>query len=85
MGDRQQARQALIIFLRAIARPGSSLDEADDHTNLIDDGLIDSLALIQIIQYLEQEYGLNLQACGIDPNDLSTVAGILAAVERATA
>ena len=85
MNVQNKNREDLIDFLSTIARPGRPIDGADDNTNLIDAGVIDSLALIQIIQYLEQEYGLNLQACGIDPNDLSTIAGILAAVERATA
>ncbi len=77
-------RKDLIDFLALIARPGRPIDGMDDKSNLIDAGVIDSLALIQIIQYLEQNHGLNLQASGIDPNDLSSIAGILAAADRAT-
>ena len=85
MVDRNREREALIDFLGSIARPGRLIDGADDHANLIDSGLIDSLALIQIIQYLEQKHGLDLQASGIDPNDLNSIAGILAAAEQAAA
>jgi acyl carrier protein len=76
-------RADLIEFLVSIARPGRPIDGMEDSSNLIDAGVIDSLALIQIIQYLEQRHGINLQASGIDPNDLSSIAGILAAADQA--
>ena len=44
---------------------------------------MDSLVVIQVILYLEQNHGLNLQADGIDPSDLGSVSGILGAIERA--
>ena len=84
MTERHQIREELIDFLRSIALPGRPVEEADDSTNLIDTGLIDSLAVVQIIQYLEQKHGLNLLVSGIDPNNLSSIAGILAAAERAS-
>ena len=83
MTDQHQTREELINFLNSIARPGRPVEGSDDKTNLIDAGVIDSLALIQIIQYLEQGHGLDLQASGIDPNDLNSISGILTAAERA--
>ncbi len=83
MTDYQRARKELISFLVSISRPGRPMDEVDDNANLFDAGLIDSLAVIQIIQYLEQHYGINLQSSGINPSDLSSVGGIVAAIGRA--
>jgi len=77
-------RDDLIDFLNSIARPGRPVENANDDTNLIDAGLIDSLALIQIIQFLEESHGINLQASGIDPTSLNSISGILAAAEKAT-
>ena len=82
MHEREQAREHLMAFLNTIVRPGIEPSSFSDETNLIDEGVIDSLAVIQIICYLEQTHGLNLQAVGVDPNDLGTVSGILAAIER---
>ena len=83
MHKREQAREDLMAFLATIVRPGIDPSSFSDETNLIDEGIIDSLAVIQIICYLEQSHGINLQATGVDPNDLGTVSGILGVIEQA--
>jgi acyl carrier protein len=80
MSHGQQLREDLVGFLNTVARPGYQADSVDDNTNLVDVGIIDSFALIQIIFYLEQEHDLHLQALGIDPADLGTINGILSAI-----
>ncbi len=82
MRNPQLQREELVGFLNTVARPGCQVEEIEDDSNLIDAGIIDSLALIQIIFYLEQEYDLHLQALGIDPGDLGSINGILAAIAR---
>lgn len=73
----------LIQFLESISRPGHRIDEVEDDANLIDAGLIDSFALIQIVLYLEERYGLNFRQAGIEVRELSSVAGILGTIEHA--
>lgn len=80
-GHRQ--RDTVVAFLNGVAKPGSSIDVIEDDTNLIQAGVIDSFAVIQIISYLEQNHGLNLQVLGVDPASLGTIGGILAAIDRA--
>jgi acyl carrier protein len=82
--DRAQLREELVGFLDTIARPGPSIDAVDDDTNLFDSGLLDSLAVIQIILHLEQQHGVDMAAHGIDPNDLGSITGILNAIQRAS-
>jgi acyl carrier protein len=84
MVDRSQLREELVRFLDTIARPGPSIDAIDDDTNLFDSGLLDSLAVIQIILHLEQQHDVNMGAQGIDPNDLGSISGILTAIQRAS-
>jgi acyl carrier protein len=81
--ESRSQRQALVEFLNSVARPGSLVDGVDDGTNLVQAGIVDSFALIQIIFYLEQNYDMNLPALGIDPADLATIGGMLAAIARA--
>lgn len=81
--DQQEVRSGLVEFLRTVATPGCNLDDVDDSINLIDAGMIDSFALIQVIFYLEQNHGCDLHALGIDPADLSSIKGILSAIQRA--
>jgi len=83
MGNWEQAREDLIRFLRTISRAGRTIDGIDDDKNLIDAGIIDSLAIVQIILHLEQDHTVNLRDAGIDPNELTSVAGILRTIESA--
>jgi len=83
--DDATVRSGLVDFLNTVVRPGQNVTTAGDETNLIDAGVIDSLALIQIIYYLETDHGLKLHTLGIDPSDLASIGGILNAIARARA
>lgn len=80
--DRQQREIALIQFLHTIQRPDHPIEEIDEQRHLTESGLIDSLAVLQIIAYLEQTYEIDFRDQGIDPGDLTSVAAILYLIER---
>lgn len=73
----EQARDDLIRFLKTMSRPGKSVDGIDDDVNLVDAGIIDSLAIVQIILFLEQRHAINFRNSGVDPQELASIAGIL--------
>jgi acyl carrier protein len=77
-----QRKSDLILFLRTIQRPDSPLQEIDGDLSLVESGLIDSLALLQIITYLEQTYDIDFREKGIDPGELRSVNAILEFVAR---
>lgn len=79
---RDYARPALIAFLETIARPGCALEQIGDNDNLIDIGVIDSLAMLHIITHLETVHGVSLSAAGIDPGQLISIGGIISAIEN---
>lgn len=83
--DREQKKNDLINFLRTIQRPDYPLAEIDESLSLTETGLIDSLALLQIIAYLEQTYNIDFRENGIDPGDLRSVNTILDLIARETA
>lgn len=80
--NREEARADLLRFLRTIQRPDAPIEELDEHASLVDSGLIDSLAVMQIIAYLEERHGIELAASGFDPADLGSVTGILGLIGR---
>jgi len=82
-GD-DRTRSALIAFLSTIARPGRSPDTVNDGDNLIDVGIIDSLAMLHIIMYLEREHAISLTQSGIDPGELVSISGILDCIARSS-
>ena len=80
----EQKKTDLISFLRTIQRPDFPLHEIDGDLSLVESGLIDSLALLQIITYLEQTYDIDFREKGIDPGELRSVNAILEFVARET-
>jgi acyl carrier protein len=73
---------ALLAFLRTIQKPGAAIDVVDENVSLVEAGLIDSLAVLEIVGYLESTYAFDFAESGIDPGDLATVGGILDLVDR---
>ena len=51
--QRQRRLQHLQDFLRTIQRPGRPVEVIGEEESLVASGLIDSLALLQIVAYLE--------------------------------
>lgn len=82
-GDRQQRLQVLIDFLRTIQKPGKAIESVGLDESLVTSGLIDSLAIIEIVMFLEKNYGIDFAASGLDPDRLATINGILGVIEEA--
>ena len=80
--DREQKKNELIGFLRTIQRPDYPDNEIDEDSSLIESGLIDSLALLQIVTYLEQAYDIDFREIGFDPGELRSVGSILNLIAR---
>ncbi len=83
MGDpktTEQAQQMIDYILReVIRRPGIQID---DDTALVSSGLIDSLALVDILLNLEDVTHMRIPAGKVQPKDMDTVALMLATAQR---
>ncbi len=75
--EREQQLHDLKAFLRTIQKPNKPVESIGLNDSLVLSGLIDSLAIIQIVMYLEDTYGIDFAAGGVDPEQLSSIAGIL--------
>ena len=75
-------RRHLMGFLRSIQRAGRAVDSLRDDDRLVASGLIDSLAILQIVTYLETTYGLDFAERGISPEELGSIGGILNVIEE---
>jgi acyl carrier protein len=83
--DRQQRLQDLIQFLRTIQKPNKPIEQIGEGESLVASGLIDSLALVQIVLYLENTYGIDFSAHGFDPERLASMSSILDFIEETRA
>ena len=72
-------------FLRTIQKPDRPLEDLGEDDSLVESGLIDSLAVLQIVSYLEDTYDISFAERGLDPEELRSMRSILALVERETA
>ena len=79
---RAERTRDLLAFLRTIQKPGAPIEEVSEDVSLVEAGLIDSLAVLEIVSQLESTYGLDFAEAGIDPGDLTTIGGILDLIER---
>jgi acyl carrier protein len=80
--QREAAHDQLVAFLDSIKRPGAQVAGISRSESLVRAGLIDSLAMLQIVLYLETTYGIDFSATGLDPEKLGTLDGILDIIEN---
>lgn len=67
----------VIDWIREHRQPGSSDDvEISADTDLVGSGLLDSLAIIDLILFLEQQHGCKVDLIDADPNEFAIVRGL---------
>jgi acyl carrier protein len=62
--------------------PDADGDELTASTPLIAGGILDSLATVRLVTYLEQQYGIEVQAHEVNADNLDTLELIAALVRR---
>ena len=56
--------------------PGEDPRELTGSTPLITSGILDSLATLELVTFLERQYGIELEAHDVDPSRLGTLDSI---------
>jgi acyl carrier protein len=79
---REQRKAHLVRFLATIQQPGLPIAELGERERMVQSGLIDSLALLQIVSYLEEAYEIDFSVRGVDPEQLGSIGGILDLIEE---
>ena len=74
-----EAQQMIDHILQLIRKPGVNLDE---NTPLVSSGLIDSMALVDLLLKLEDLTHKRIPAGKVQPKDMDTVAKMFATAER---
>jgi acyl carrier protein len=74
-----EARQMIEQIVRLIRKPNLKLDE---NTPLVSSGLIDSMALVDLLQKLEDLTHTRIPPGKVQPKDLDTVALMFATAQR---
>jgi acyl carrier protein len=74
-----EAQQMIEHIVRLIRKPEVTIDE---NTPLVSSGLIDSMALVDLLLKLEDLTHLRIPAGKVQPKDLDTVAKMFATAQR---
>lgn len=80
---RKERKENLLAFLGTIQKAGRPIGRLAEEERLVASGLIDSLAILQIVTYLESTYEIDFAMRGVDPEQLGSIGGILDAIEEA--
>ena len=57
--------------------PGESPDELTETTPLISGGILDSIATLKLVMFMEEQYGVTFEPHEIDKENLDNLASIL--------
>ncbi|BBA33497.1 acyl carrier protein [Methylocaldum marinum] len=70
----QEIKSAIKDFILREFLPGEDPNELTDSTPLITGRILDSIATIKLVLFLENQYGITVQAHETDPEYLDTIA-----------
>lgn len=62
--------------------PGEDPENVHPNDNLIDSGILDSMAIMQIVTHLEKDYGISIRTEEIDPYIFASINSLAAFVTR---
>lgn len=79
---REERKGKLLAFLRTIQKAGRQIEGLGEGDALVASGLIDSLAILQIVTYLESTHDIDFSIRGVDPEQLGSIGGILDVIEQ---
>ena len=71
-----EIKQALNHFILQEFLPGEDPSELTDTTPLITGGVLDSIATLKLVLFLEERYGVKFEAHEVDPEHMDTIADI---------
>ena len=64
-------------FIMAEFLPGEDPDELTDDTPLISGGILDSIATLQLVMFIEQTYDVTFAPHEVDKDNLDTLARLM--------
>lgn len=81
MDQAAEIRQAVKDFILEEFLPGEDPNELRDDTPLITGGILDSIATLKLVAFVEERYGIELQPHEADAEHLNTISDITSLVQ----
>jgi acyl carrier protein len=78
----EDVKQVVRQFILQEFLPGEDPANLTDSVQLIRGGILDSLATLKLVSFLEERFGIHIEAHEANPANLDSVADIAALVQR---
>jgi acyl carrier protein len=85
--DRQTAEQVKASLRGLIAAPALPLSHADsfaDDDSFLEKGILDSTGVLEVVGYIEKEYGIRVESDEIIPDNLDSINKLTAFIRKKT-
>lgn len=76
------ARDKVRKFILEDVCPDANLTHIEDEAPLITSGLVDSLGILKLLSFLDDEFGINIASEEIKQENFSTIATIVALLDH---
>ena len=73
MPDRDTIESAVKTFILSEFLPGEDPDELTQETPLVSGGILDSIATLKLVTFLEEEFGVSVAPHEMDSENLDTI------------
>ncbi|MGH8582199.1 MAG: acyl carrier protein [Gammaproteobacteria bacterium] len=77
-----EARDRIRKFILEEVCPDANLAHIEDDAPLVTSGLVDSLGILRILSFLDDEFGVNIASEEIKQENFSTIATIVALLDN---
>jgi acyl carrier protein len=77
-----QLKQNLKQYILDEYFPENSNEQISDDINLIENGILDSLAVLKLVAYIEDQYNITLEPDEIDPDNLNSINAISSIINK---
>jgi len=71
--DKQQIKDTVRDFIVTQFLPGEDPENLTDDTLLVSDGILDSLGSLKLVAFLDETYGITVEAHEVDVDHLDTL------------
>lgn len=78
----EQVRAVLTDFIVTNYLFGDSTRTPQEDDSLVDDGIIDSTGILELIEFLESSFGIEVTDSETVPQNLGSISGLATFVER---
>ncbi len=74
--NKDEIKQNVRNYIASQFLPGEDPSNITDQTRLVSDGILDSLASLKLVSYLEDTFGVKIEAHEVDVDHLDTLGSI---------